>query len=552
MITISNLSKSYLIHPAKKHTAIQGVSLEIKPGEIVSIVGPSGAGKSTLLNCIVGTLQGYTGQIQIQGQDAQSYFQNKRISLVSQHYSNFPWKTVLDNVVTGFYGQKLSQGQKVKKAEQLLKRVGLYKVKNMYPAALSGGMQQRIAIARAIAQDTQIIALDEPFGALDVQTRAQMQEFLANIWEEDKKTLILVTHDIEEAIFLSDRIFILGASPGTLRSCIEVDIPRPRLSETRFDSEFIKLKKCISYTIRSESIKSNLEDAILPDSQAFKLGLYIWAGNALQYYAKDSGFFQTENLNLEQINFESFKEKLSLWQANKLDAIDVTLNQALELFAKNPDFKIISFLNKSIGGDALVAKKSIKNIQDLVGKVVGLEKDSPAEFLLFAALYHEGLTCSQVKIKYLDSSKIGSNLIAGTIDAGVMWEPWLSKTLELSNVHILKSTQDYPLLYDVIIAKNNVIKEKIQQIKKLNKIWSKSISDFHKHPKDIISIAASHMGVAPKEVSSYLNKLELLDTTPKNLDKTIQSIHDVLRVNARIPMDFKNIEPAMLIYPHRP
>ena len=242
MLEINNLTKYY--HNGKQglYLALKDISFKIQKGEIVCIVGPSGSGKTTILKCLTGLDKDCHGNIRVNWQASTDYLKQNRIALVSQSYSNFPWLTVRENVVAGLYGKKKTKIEINDLTNDLLKRVGLFKFKDHYVEKLSGGMKQRVAIARAIAEDTDIIALDEPFGALDVQTRAKMQDLLAKLWEEEGKTMILVTHDIDEAVYLADRIYVLGANPGTIKKVVDVDIPRPRKPEIRFQENFIKTK----------------------------------------------------------------------------------------------------------------------------------------------------------------------------------------------------------------------------------------------------------------------------------------------------------------------
>jgi NitT/TauT family transport system substrate-binding protein len=389
-------------------------------------------------------------------------------------------------------------------------------------------MQQRIAIGRAIAQQTDIIAFDEPFGALDVQTRFQMQEFLARLWEEEQKTMILVTHDIDEAIYLADRIIVLGLNPGTVKEVVEVHIKRPRKSEIRFQDDFIKLKKFISYIIRSESIKASLEEGIVTDANVLKMGLYIWSGNSLLYYAKDSGLFAEESLDVEQINFEDNKKKVELWEQGKLDTINVTLDKAIELHSKTPDFRIVKALNRSAGGDALVSQSHIQSVTELKGKTVGLEKGSVAEFFLSYILQKEKMTIDDVKVKDMQCSEIGAAIIAGSVDAGIIWEPWLEKALELSNINILKTTKEYPVLYDVLIVKNRVLQQKKDEVEKIKKVWNQSVVIWKKQKKEVVSAASSHIGIPERELTESLKKIEFFDETPKDFNLVFDEVQNVL------------------------
>jgi len=538
MLKIHKLSKHYHNSEDKSFVAINDISFDIKKGEIICIVGPSGSGKSTILNCITGLDKKFEGNIQINELDSSKYLENNRIALVSQQYSSFPWLNVFENIAIGFYGKNKSKNEICAETNNLLKRVGLYKVKDYFPDKLSGGMQQRIAIARAIAQQTDLIAFDEPFGALDVQTRSQMQEFLARLWEEEQKTMILVTHDIDEAIYLADRIIVLGLNPGTIKEIINVKIKKPRKSEIRFQEDFIKLKKFISYIIRSESIKASLEEGIITDTDVFKMGLYIWSGNTLLYYAKDSGMFIDESLDVEQINFEDNKKKVELWEQDKLNAVNVTLDKAIELHSRIPDLKIVNILNRSVGGDALIAQSNIKSVAELKGKTIGLEKGSVAEFFLSYILQKDGMTCRDIKIKDMKCSEIGAAIIAGNIEAGIIWEPWLEKALELSNINILKTTNDYPILYDVLIIKSKLLQQKTKEIEKIKKVWNKSVVIWKKQKKEIISIASSHIGIPERELTESLKKIEFFDKIPNNFNLVVDEIKEVLIKDKLIKEDY--------------
>lgn len=528
MLEVQKLTKQYYNRENKSFIAIKDISFDVKKGEIVCIVGPSGSGKSTILKCITGLDKEFEGNIKINGLDNSRYLKNNRIALVSQQYSNFPWLNVFENIAIGFYGKNKTDNEVHTETNKLLKRVGLYKVKDYFPNKLSGGMQQRIAIARAIAQQTDLIAFDEPFGALDVQTRSQMQEFLARLWEEEQKTMILVTHDIDEAIYLADRIIVLGLNPGTVKEVVKVNIKRPRKSEIRFHDDFIKLKKFISYIIRSESIKASLEEGIVTDTDVFKMGLYIWSGNTLLYYAKDSGLFIDEALDVEQINFEDNKKKVELWEKEKLDAVNVTLDKAIELHSKIPDLRIAKILNRSIGGDALVSQSNIKSVNELKGKIIGLEKGSVAEFFLSYILQKEKMTFKDVKIKDMQCSEIGAAIIAGNVDAGIIWEPWLEKALELSNINILKTTKDYPVLYDVLIVKDKLLQQKTKEIDKIKKVWNQSVAIWKKQKKEVINVASSHIGIPERELTESLKKIEFFDEVPSDFDLVVDEIKTVL------------------------
>ncbi|WP_417672024.1 ABC transporter ATP-binding protein [Roseibium sp.] len=234
--------------------AVTRTSLDIKPGEFVCILGPSGCGKSTLLNSIAGYVTPTNGVVKVD--DKQVAGPGPDRGMVFQQYSLFPWKTIRENIA---FGPKVAGRSSVECssiANTFLEMVGLTKFASKYPAELSGGMQQRVGIARALANYPSVLLMDEPFGALDAQTRLVMQENLLNIWAEFGITVVFVTHDVDEAIFLADRVLIMSASPGSIIADLEVTLPRPRDPAMATSEEFMELKKVCLDRIRAESTKA--------------------------------------------------------------------------------------------------------------------------------------------------------------------------------------------------------------------------------------------------------------------------------------------------------
>lgn len=224
-LVIENLSKKFKKGNAE-FLALKDINLTVKNGEFVTILGPSGCGKTTLLRIIAGLETYSSGTATLDGELITG--PGPKRGMVFQEYSLFPWKTVLGNVMFGPSMQGFSNAEAEAKALTYLNLVGLSEFKNSYPYELSGGMKQRVAIARALANEPEIILMDEPFGALDAQTRNNLQNELLRIWEEEKRTIIFVTHSVDEAVFLSDRIVILSKRPGMVKKIIDVSIPRPR------------------------------------------------------------------------------------------------------------------------------------------------------------------------------------------------------------------------------------------------------------------------------------------------------------------------------------
>jgi sulfonate transport system ATP-binding protein len=237
---------------ANRHVAVANSSLEVQPGEFVCLLGPSGCGKSTLLNSVAGYVMPSHGQVTVDGVPVTKPGPDR--GMVFQQYSLFPWKTVLDNVAFGPRLAGREDGEAI--ARTFLDMVGLSRFAKRYPGELSGGMQQRVGIARALANYPSVLLMDEPFGALDAQTRVMMQESLLAIWSEFRITVIFVTHDIDEALFLADRVLVMSASPGRIIADLPVPLTRPRQPEIATEDGFIRLKRQCLEKIRAESLRA--------------------------------------------------------------------------------------------------------------------------------------------------------------------------------------------------------------------------------------------------------------------------------------------------------
>ncbi|MFO7295298.1 MAG: ABC transporter ATP-binding protein [Clostridia bacterium] len=236
-ISIEKVSKAFTLKDKSTLTVLDKVDLYIKEGEFICLLGPSGCGKSTLLNLIAGFDTPSTGTIKINGNTVTQPSIDRIV--IFQNYGLLPWRNVIKNVELGLEAKKLKRKERRRIAEEYIKLVGLSDYKKHHPPQLSGGMQQRVALARALAVEPKILLMDEPFGALDAMTRMHMQDEIERIWQEKKKTIIFVTHDIEEAVFLADRIVIMTPSPGRVKTIIEVPLPRKR---DRTSLDFLKIK----------------------------------------------------------------------------------------------------------------------------------------------------------------------------------------------------------------------------------------------------------------------------------------------------------------------
>ena len=230
MISIDQVSKSFETKGGKRHLAIADIALDVADGEFVSILGPSGCGKSTLLYIVGGFVPPSAGLVMVGGKPVTGPGPDR--GPVFQEFALFPWKTVLGNVMYGLQQQGVAKAEARERARALIAMVHLEGYENFYPKELSGGMKQRVAIARTLAYRPSILLMDEPFGALDAHTRTRLQNELTEIWERDRKTVLFVTHSVEEAVFLSDRVVVMTRSPGRIKEIVPIDLARPRARAT--------------------------------------------------------------------------------------------------------------------------------------------------------------------------------------------------------------------------------------------------------------------------------------------------------------------------------
>jgi ABC-type nitrate/sulfonate/bicarbonate transport system ATPase subunit len=232
--------------------ALEPVALSVAENDFITILGPSGCGKSTLLRIVAGLDRPSAGRVLLEGRQVRGPGADR--GMVFQSYTLFPWLTVAENIAYGPREKGMPVAERQRIVAAYVERVGLSGFENHYPKQLSGGMQQRTAIARALANDPAILLLDEPFGALDNQTRALMQELLLGIWERERKTVLFVTHDIEEAIFLASRVVVMTARPGRIKAEFAVDLPHPRHYTMKTSPEFSALKARLTEEIRVEAV----------------------------------------------------------------------------------------------------------------------------------------------------------------------------------------------------------------------------------------------------------------------------------------------------------
>jgi NitT/TauT family transport system ATP-binding protein len=255
LIAVEEVSRSFT-SGARMVTALERVSFDIPAGNFVSIVGPSGCGKSTLLKIISGLLAPSSGKVSVSGRRVEQPLEN--VGMVFQAPVLLKWRSVLGNILLPVEFAKLDVASYTDKARALIKLVGLGGFEEMYPHELSGGMQQRASLCRALVTDPQLLLMDEPFGALDAMTRDELDMELLRIWEERKKTVLFVTHSIQEAVFLSDQVFVMSARPGKLLDTIAIDLPRPRTMEMMSSGGFG------AYTLKIRSLLTSTGDVSGP------------------------------------------------------------------------------------------------------------------------------------------------------------------------------------------------------------------------------------------------------------------------------------------------
>ena len=258
-LRIDNVALRFTPKHGAPVTALDNISLDIRDKEFTVIVGPSGCGKTSLLRLVAGLIEPTEGAIWLD--DAQVTGPGRDRGMVFQSYTLFPWLTVQKNVEFGLKLRGIAPADRRDIARRFIAQVGLDGFEHHYPRQLSGGMMQRVALARALANDPAVLLMDEPFGALDSQTRSLMQELLLDIWQQSSKTVLFITHDIDESILLGDRVYVMTARPGRIKEAVAIDLPRPRDVDVLTSDAFMALKRRIMHAIHEEAVRSFTGDA---------------------------------------------------------------------------------------------------------------------------------------------------------------------------------------------------------------------------------------------------------------------------------------------------
>ena len=254
MISLRDLAKVFG-EDSRQVRALEGFTLDVDEGEIICLLGPSGCGKTTVLRLIAGLEEKTSGTIEVRGNPVESAGSDR--GMVFQEFALFPWRTVRRNIEFGLEIRGMPQAAREEVSSRLIDLVGLEGFENVHPNKLSGGMKQRVGIARALANDPSVLLMDEPFGALDAQTRNMMQKELLRIWDATGKTILFVTHSVDEAVYLADRIVIMTARPGSVKEVIPVGLPRPR---DRTDGEFISVRSTVLSVLETEFEKTRAQE----------------------------------------------------------------------------------------------------------------------------------------------------------------------------------------------------------------------------------------------------------------------------------------------------
>lgn len=253
-LRIENVALRFAPKTGAPVTALENVSLEVGEQEFSVIVGPSGCGKTSLLRLVAGLIEPTEGVIWLGAERVTGPGRDR--GMVFQSYTLFPWLTVQQNVEFGLKLRGVPPPERREITRRFLAQVGLDGFERHYPKQLSGGMMQRVALARALANDPAVLLMDEPFGALDSQTRSLMQELLLDIWQQSSKTVLFITHDIDESILLGDRVYVMTARPGRIKEMVEIDLPRPRTVDVLTSETFMTLKRRIMHAIHEEAVRS--------------------------------------------------------------------------------------------------------------------------------------------------------------------------------------------------------------------------------------------------------------------------------------------------------
>jgi len=500
MIEVRSVTRTYW-----NKTVIQDISFDIQQGEVVSFLWWSGVWKTTLLHALSWMDEWYTWTIMIWGVPLSTYLRKNNISYVWQRYTNFPWMKVKKNIVLG---SVFSEGdQKVKRT---LQHLDIAHLAERYPHELSWWQQQRVALARAILQESDIIALDEPFSALDEQTKSQLHQLLLEMVHEEWKTVLLVTHDIEEAVFLSDRVIVLWGQPGMVKENIAINFGQERTPTLVYQDTFQYYKRQIMFSIKSSNIlDSGSIESTLDDSSHHAIWLYLWSWNAPFFHAVHAWYFAEKWFGVtfkSHLTYQSVEDELIAWTVS---CAHMTQDRA-ELFCKNyQEYEIVGRYCQSYWADGLIAYWWVKSVSDLVWKKVWVERDSISEYFLWLMCERNGISLDELTVVHHTGLWIVNNLLNKKIDAWVLREPRLSKVQEYPDYSVIEWSEEYDLA-DVLVCSKKFMADNAQFIETVKHVWNKSIKDIKENEQSLREIC-SYINIPYHELKRTVEKLTFLE-----------------------------------------
>jgi NitT/TauT family transport system ATP-binding protein len=519
MLNVKNISKSY-----DDQLVLDGVSFSVKKGEVVAVMGASGSGKTTLLKALAGLHSVDSGSI--------LFNKNKEYSkgFMAQKPSLLPWISVEKNIGYGLSLQNKTKKEIKESVESYIRSTQLVGYENYMPQDLSGGMQQRAALAGALVTRPDLLLMDEPLSALDTQTKSQIRDFVRDILVSEKQTTVIITHDPEEALYLADRIIILSPSPARVIDEIKVPFGSNRHKGIVYTQEFQDLKKYISYIMYAEAVRTTT-DKKLEENKHLSIGSNIWVGTLPLYLSKELGLYEKNGI-------ESYNLITLEWSANNrfmpineglVDVLNMTLDMAMVACESNPDLRILLPLDVSSGGDALISRGGIKSISDISKKKIAVEKDWIGGFFLDYILKENGLKREDVEIVDMPSKDTPKALISGEVDAAVIQEPWLSEVSFGGEYKVLASSSDYPVVYATMVTTQSVVEEKGDLIDGLVSALQESISLVNKDKKGSVRKTAHILGSSENFLLKQLENVTFLEKNNySKINKDIDEIESVL------------------------
>ena len=478
--------------------AVEDLSLQVNPGEFVCLLGTTGCGKSTVLNVVAGFISPTTGHVFLDGKEITSPGPERGI--VFQQHALFPWKTVRGNVEFGLKMKGLTEDQKSKTGQRYINLIGLKGFEDRYPHELSGGMQQRVGIARVLANDPLLLLMDEPFGSVDAQTRMMMQELLLRIWEEFHRTVLFVTHDVDEAILLADRILVMTTRPGQIKEELTVTLARPRGYDMATTDEYAEIKRRALSLIREESLKAMWAGLASAKRAAdeVRIGYLPNAESVPLLIAQRHGFFKKEGIKVELVEFESGEVVISAAIAGGLDA--GVAGTVPILFALENEEAIRIVRDGGHVGKAphpyfgLCTRKDsdIRKTEHLRGKTVAVNGYRTTGSTLLLILTRRADVAGSVRVVTLPFGAMARGLQEGRIDAAMMIEPYIALGLADGQIEVLAGTEEIVSSFQssLVFFARKYIDEGPENVKRFCAAYDRALDLISRNPaecRDFIS-----------------------------------------------------------------